>query len=213
MIPNKLLACLVTLLLCGYPFNTAVDDSVRTWTDVQGRSIEARLLQADTSKATIEIERADGVRFTLPIARLSQADQQFVLNWQPEVDSTASALPSSSGSLAELSPAQWEWLAQAGSMTARKYVNSPAEQMVALLNTRLGGARSPKVKEAIKGVRIDEDADLTEINVEFDHTVSFSTFFKELAEQNSLQLRVDANGFLVLQRVRTSALKIKFLGN
>ena len=212
MKPNKPLACLVTLLLCGYPFNTAVADSVRTWTDAQGRSIEARLLQADTSKATIEIERADGVRFTLPIARLSQADQQFIQNWQPEVDVTAAALPGSSGSLAELSPAQWEWLAQAGSMTARKYVNSPAQQLVALLNTRLTGAHSPKVKEAIKGVRIDEDTDLTEINAEFGNTVSFSTFFKELAEQNSLQLRVDSSGFIVLQRPPSSAPKIKFLG-
>ncbi|MCS6274654.1 MAG: hypothetical protein H2169_09955 [Opitutus sp.] len=70
------------------------------------------------------------------------------------------------------------------------------------------------MKDSIKGVRIDADADLTEINMETTTTVSLATFFKELAEQNSLQLRVDTSGFLVLQRVPTSAPKrtIKFLG-
>jgi hypothetical protein len=68
------------------------------------------------------------------------------------------------------------------------------------------------MKESIKGVRIDENAELTEINVVFDNTVSYSTFFKALSEQNSLQLRVDASGFIVLQRVPTSSGKIKFLG-
>ena len=81
---TKRLACLVTLLLCGYPFTTALADELRTWTDVQGRTITARLLHADQGKATIEIERADGVHFTLPIARLCSADQQFVQNWVPE---------------------------------------------------------------------------------------------------------------------------------
>ncbi|MCS6242310.1 MAG: hypothetical protein H2172_00405 [Opitutus sp.] len=125
----KPLACLVTLLLCGYPFNTAKADTVRTWTDVQGRSINARLLHTDASKTTIEIERADGVRFTLPLARLSFADQQFVQNWVPEPESPGAPATSEapSAALTELSSANWEWLKQAGSMTARNYVNSPAD--------------------------------------------------------------------------------------
>ena len=83
-----------------------------------------------------------------------------------------------------------------------------------MLNTRLTGARSATAKDAIKGVRIDAEADLTEINLETTHTVSLATFLKELAEQNSLQLRVDASGILVLQRVPSSSPKqdIKFLG-
>lgn len=220
MKPTKRLACLVTLLLCSYPFNTAKADSVRTWTDVQGRFINARLLHIDASKTTIEIERADGVRFILPIARLSFADQQFVLNREPRVDGTASAAPASTAApeaptaLAELSPANFEWLTQAGSMSARNYVNTPADQLVTVLNMRLSGALSSSAKDAIKGVRIDADADLTEINLETTSTVSLATFIRELAEQNSLQLRVDASGILVLQRVPTSAPKqtIKFLG-
>ena len=189
-------------------------ENLRIWTDVQGRTIEARLLQADLNKNTIEIERADGGIFTLPIARLSQGDQLFIHNWQPKENSKTSAVPNSAESLTELSPAQWEWLTQAGIITARKYVNCPAEQLVTLLNIRLTGAHSSNAKEAIKGVRFKADDDITEINAEFRNTVSFSTFLKELAEQNSLQLRVDDNGFLVLQRAPTSATKLdlKFLG-
>ena len=211
---TKPLACLVTLLLCGYPFNAVLAENVRTWTDFQGRTIEARLLQADLSKKTIEIKRADGVIFTLPIARLSQGDQQFIHNWQPEGNIKTSAVPNSAESLTELTPAQWEWLTQAGSMTARKYINCPADQLLTLLNTRLTGAHSSKAKEAIKGVRINADDDITEINAEFRNTVSFATFFKNLAEENNLQLLVDGNGFIVLQRVPTSTQKLdlKFLG-
>jgi hypothetical protein len=217
MKPTKRLACLVTLLLCGSPFNTAKADTSRTWTDVQGRFINARLLHIDASKTTIEIERADGVRFILPIARLSFADQQFVLNSEPRVDATASAAPAASEAptaLAELSPANFAWLTQAGSMPARNYVNTPADQLVTVLNMRLCGAHSNSAKDAIKGVRIDPNADLTEINLETTSTVSLATFIRELAVQNSLQLRVDASGILVLQRVPTSAPEqtIKFLG-
>lgn len=207
---TKRLACLVTLLLCGHPFNTAEADTVRTWTDVQGRTINARLLHTDASKTTIEIERADGVRFTLPLSRLSFADQQFVQNRMLEPDAPAAPRPaeSPSNALAELSAAHWEWLTQAGSMTARNYVNSPADQLVTVLNARLTGARSAAAKAAIKGVRIDADSDLTEINMETTATVTLATFFKELAEQNSLQLRVDSRGVLVLQRQKQT---IKFL--
>ena len=83
-----------------------------------------------------------------------------------------------------------------------------------MLNTRLTGARSATAKDAIKGVRIDAEADLTEINLETTHTVSLATFLKELAEQNSLQLRVDGSGLIVLQRAGTAPQdkKIKFLG-
>jgi len=190
---------------------------VRTWTDVQGRTINARLIHMDANKATIEIERADGVLFTLPITRLSFADQQFVLNGEAGVEDTASPSPVTSdapSALAELSTANWAWLTQAVNMPARNYVNTPADQLVTVLNTRLSGAHSASAKEAIKGVRIDPNASLTEINLETTNTVSLATFIRALAEQNSLQLRVDASGVLVLQRVPTSATQqtIKFLG-
>ena len=209
---TKLLACLVTLLLCGYPFTTALADELRTWTDVQGRTIQARLLHADLGKASIEIERADGVHFTLPIARLSATDQQFVQNWTPE-SAAPSTPPADEPDLAlhELSPAQWEWLTQAGSMSPHNYSNFPAAQMVTLLNLRLSSAPSATAKTAIKGVRLDADAPITEIFAEIPNTVSLATFLKELAEQNSLQLRIDASGIIVLQRPPQKD-AIKFLG-
>ncbi len=211
----KPLACLVTLLLCGYPFNTAVADELRTWTDVQGRTLTARLLQVDATKATIEIERADGAHFTLPLARLSYADQQFVQNWVPEPSAALTVAESPAApALTELSAANWAWLAQAGSIPARKYVNSPAADLVTVLNARLAGLRSSAGKDGLKGVRLDAEADLTEINLEITKMVNLSTFFKELAEQNSLQLRVDASGLIVLQRQASEPQdkKIKFLG-
>ena len=208
----KPLACLVTLLLCGYPFNTALADELRTWTDVQGRTLTARPLQLDASKGAIEIERADGARFTLPLARLSAADQQFVQHWAAET--AAAAEPPAPVALTELSTANWAWLAQAGSIPARKYVNSPVADLVTLLNARLAGFRSSAGKDGLKGVRLDAEADITEINLETVNTVNLSTFFKELAEQNSLQLRVDGSGLIVLQRAGTAPQdkKIKFLG-
>ena len=214
MKPIKRLACLVTLLLCGYPFNTAVADELRTWTDVQGRTINARLLSADPSTSTIEIERADGTRFTLPIARLSYADQQFIQHWEPAVDGTASAaITVAPAALAELSSANWQWLASAGSITARNYVNTPADELMKLLNLRLSGASSAKAKETIKGVRLDAGAAITELSIKIPNTVGLGTFFKELAEQNDLQLRVDSAGYIVLQRQPTAPQnqEIKFL--
>jgi hypothetical protein len=209
---TKPLVCLVTLLLCGYPFNIAVADELRTWTDVQGRTLTARPLQLDASKTAIEIERADGLRFTLPLTRLSAADQQFVQHWAAEL--AAAAEPPAPGGLCELSEANWDWLAHAGSIPARKYINSPIADLLSVLNARLAAVRSSGFKEALKGVRLDADADITEINLEIAHTVSLDAFFKELAEQNSLQLRVDGSGLIVLQRLATASQgdQIKFLG-
>jgi hypothetical protein len=192
MKPTKLLACLVTLLLCGYPLNAAATDSLRTWTDVEGRTLFARLLQVLPSKSAIEIERADGSRFTLPVVRLSYTDQQFVQQLAAE--------PTGNAAMTELSAANWEWLTLAGTVTARKYVHFPADSLVALLNARLTAAQPDSVKHALKGVRIDADAELNEINAKIEHTVNLATFLKAIAEQNDLQLRVDGNGLVVFQR-------------
>jgi hypothetical protein len=188
----KHLAFFVTLLLCGYPLEAAASDSLRTWTDVQGRTLSARLLQVLPGKSAIEIERADGSRFTLPVARLSYADQQFVQQLDTQ--------PTENAAMTELSAANWEWLTHAGTVTARQYVHFPADSLVAMLNARLTAAQSESVKQALKGVRIDADADLKEINAKIEHTVNLATFLKAIAEQNDLQLRVDGNGLVVFQR-------------
>jgi hypothetical protein len=50
--------------------------AMRTWTDTQGRTIEARLVNRDGNFVTIQ--RADGQVFTLALDRLSETDRNFV---------------------------------------------------------------------------------------------------------------------------------------
>ncbi|MCC5844457.1 MAG: hypothetical protein JJU05_09415 [Verrucomicrobia bacterium] len=54
----------------------AAPQSLRVWTDVNGRTIEARMISATADQVTIQ--RADGAQFTIPLATLSPADQQWV---------------------------------------------------------------------------------------------------------------------------------------
>lgn len=49
---------------------------LRTFTNAQGKAIEARLIGAAGGQATIEM--ADGRRFTLPLTALSAADQDYI---------------------------------------------------------------------------------------------------------------------------------------
>jgi hypothetical protein len=218
MKPIKLFACLVTLTLCGLPLSSAVADESRTWTDTQGRTIEAKILGTDPVKDTIEIQRADGTKFTLPLSRLSQTDRVFVKTWasehpSPEVSgSNASAKPKSD--LKELTPEQWEWLARSGSIQPSQYVRVPAKEMVALLNTRLERAKSMSTsKGAVTGLRLDEDSDVAEITTEVRNTMSLAAFLREMAASNDLSLFVDTKGAIVIQRTtRPATDKIEFLG-
>lgn len=58
------------------PAAAANRNAMRTWTDTQGRTIEARLVNRDGNFITIQ--RADGQVFTLAVDRLSSADQAFL---------------------------------------------------------------------------------------------------------------------------------------
>jgi Peptidase_C39 like family len=49
---------------------------LRTFTNAQGKAIEARLISSSGGQATIEM--ADGRRFTLPLTALSVADQDYI---------------------------------------------------------------------------------------------------------------------------------------
>lgn len=61
---------LLAALLSGIPV------SARTWTDTQGRTIDAELVTASGSAVTIR--RSDGRVFDLPLAELSPADRDYV---------------------------------------------------------------------------------------------------------------------------------------
>ena len=59
------------------PTEPEIDRSeMRTWTDTQGRTIEARLVRVEGENVTIR--RADGQVFTIPVEILSEADREFL---------------------------------------------------------------------------------------------------------------------------------------
>ncbi len=63
----------------------------RTWTDTQGRTIEAEFVKA--SGPTVTIRRTDGLVFDLPLTGLSPADRDYLARQQ------TSAAPSTPGKL------------------------------------------------------------------------------------------------------------------
>ncbi|MEO0795369.1 MAG: C39 family peptidase [Verrucomicrobiota bacterium] len=56
--------------------------SARTFTDASGRTMEAEIVEY-TGGDKVTILRDDGKQFTIPLNRLSDADQEFVRNWTP----------------------------------------------------------------------------------------------------------------------------------
>ncbi|MEM8954503.1 MAG: hypothetical protein AAGD22_10165 [Verrucomicrobiota bacterium] len=62
--------------------------SARTFTDVNGREIEAEILHGNAE--TVTIKTTAGKDFTVPIAKFSAADQEFIKEWikskPPKVD-------------------------------------------------------------------------------------------------------------------------------
>lgn len=62
-------------------FGLSVSLFARTWTDKDGRSMEAEIVKADETEVTIN---KDGKEFKLPLAKLSDGDQEFVKGWLAE---------------------------------------------------------------------------------------------------------------------------------
>lgn len=60
---------------------------LRSWTDIEGRSIQATPLSKSEEEVTIR--REDGFVFTLPLIRLSEADRRWVKAWEPQVPPSA----------------------------------------------------------------------------------------------------------------------------
>ncbi|MBL9155029.1 MAG: hypothetical protein JNK37_21285 [Verrucomicrobiales bacterium] len=62
---------------------------VRVFTDVQGRQIEAELIEVTADQA--KIRRKAGGEFALPLERLSPADREYVAKWAEERRTTLAA--------------------------------------------------------------------------------------------------------------------------
>lgn len=60
----------------------AVEAEPRVWTDTQGRTIRAELLEKRAD--TIVVKRDDGQIFNLPLERLVNSDREFVAKWEPK---------------------------------------------------------------------------------------------------------------------------------
>jgi hypothetical protein len=63
--------------------------SARTFTDAQGRKLEAEVVAVQQGQ--VRIRRADGQEFTLPVTTFSAADQAFLQQWKPVVGAAAPA--------------------------------------------------------------------------------------------------------------------------
>jgi hypothetical protein len=69
-----------TLLACLLLASTS-HLSARTFTDIQGRKLEAEVVAVQQGQ--VRIKRADGQEFTLPVTTFSAADQAFLQQWKP----------------------------------------------------------------------------------------------------------------------------------
>jgi hypothetical protein len=78
-------------------------NALRTFTNAAGKSLQARVLKLDGPQVTIAL--ADGRQFTLPVASLSAADQEYLKTWKP-----AAATAPNSGSPAPTSSVKAEAL-------------------------------------------------------------------------------------------------------
>jgi hypothetical protein len=70
------LLSLAALVLSALP---ASAEDTRMWTDkASGKTIDAAYVSADAKTRTVTIVNKEGQQFTLPVARLSDADVEFI---------------------------------------------------------------------------------------------------------------------------------------
>ncbi|MDP4610635.1 MAG: thioredoxin-like domain-containing protein [Opitutales bacterium] len=84
--------------------SAACSADIRTWTDTQGRSMEAEFVRVDGDK--VSFQKPDGMRYGFPLAQLSQADKDYIKSLN-ESDSNAG-----SGAAALEQSELAEWLEQ-----------------------------------------------------------------------------------------------------
>ncbi|MEM8953432.1 MAG: hypothetical protein AAGD22_04695 [Verrucomicrobiota bacterium] len=77
---RPLISLTLTILLASPTLAEA--DDFRTFTSSDGKSLEAKLIAATATEATII--REDGKEFTLPLSRLSTDDQAYITTWSEE---------------------------------------------------------------------------------------------------------------------------------
>lgn len=188
MKPHKLLACLVTLqFTCGLPLKAADTHDFRQWTDANGRTITARLIET-TGADSVKIERQDGQVFTVPLKTFSADDQAYV--------------KSLAGLAAGLKPADsklWALLETGGDQPASMYGNTGLDLVLETINRRFS-ARDVRTLSGVPLQIRTEPADLaTRIKITGDlPRMSMVTFMREIARSNDLVVATDRTGMVVL---------------
>jgi hypothetical protein len=73
-------AILVSVSLLAATLPSWADEAMRTWTSADGKTVEATLVDADKDNAKLKLK--NGTVATLPLARLSEADQKHIADWR-----------------------------------------------------------------------------------------------------------------------------------
>jgi hypothetical protein len=191
MKPLKLLACLVTLQLTSSLTLKAADThDFRQWTDANGRTITARLVET-TGTGSVKIERQDGLSFTVPLTTFSAADQAYV--------KALAAQPKLQSGLKHPDAALWTLLESSGQQPASTYSNTGLDLVLEGINQRLT-VRDIKARSGQPLQVRTEPSDLaSRIKLSGDMPrMSMTSFMKELARTNNLLVASDSAGMVVL---------------
>jgi hypothetical protein len=191
----KLLACLVTLqITSGLTLKAADTHDFRQWTDTNGRTITARLMQT-TDTDSVKIERQDGQVFTVPLKTFSAADQAYV---RALAELTAGLKPAD----AQL----WALLEAGGDQPASTYGNTGLDLVLETINRRFTARDLKSASGQPLQIRT-EPADLAariKISGELPR-MSMVTFMKEIARTNDLLVATDHTGMVVLAEKASAA--------
>jgi hypothetical protein len=194
----KLLACLVTLqFTCGFTLQAADAQDLRQWTDVNGRTMCARLIDAPHADS-VKIERQDGRLFTVPLKMFSAADQSYVKTWRAEAAQAAQAANTGGTSLQTPDTATWTLL-NTGDQPAATYYKTALNQVIETINQRFA-LREVKTSAGQPLQIRTEPSDLAaRIQITGDMPrMSVGSFVKELARINDLGVKTDPAGMVVL---------------
>ncbi len=77
---KRILSILVTVCM-GSSLTASAETELRVFTDEQGRAIEARVVDFDAVKGSVQLEREDGQRFWVPPKLFSDDDQSYIKQW------------------------------------------------------------------------------------------------------------------------------------
>lgn len=85
----KLPSFLPLIIAITLPSLTQAESSLRTWTNAEGKTIDAELLELNDGVATLRLE--NGRRYEVPLESLSEADNAYAAEWTAAKEAAARA--------------------------------------------------------------------------------------------------------------------------